>query len=216
MGSGIDGVVLALAVDGGGNVYAGGDSRRGTPAKNIAKWNGFRWSTLGSGTTCLYNTYCNLWDLAYGGSGNLYVGGKFREVAGALADGIARWTAADGGAISGPGAYTFYAGTLPVTIVVPPGRQGDLARINIQRFNKSHPNAISSLQTGYYWQIEGLNASGRTASGYTINLTLAAPGFTPDGDDQALSLQRRRHGMGLRGHFVYHQHDHPQRRHAVF
>ena len=61
---------------------------------------------------------------------------------------------ADGRAISGPGEYTFYVDNLPVMIVVPPGGQnGDLARINIQRFNKSHPNANTLLQTGYYLQI---------------------------------------------------------------
>ncbi len=83
-----------------------------------------------------------------------------------------------------PGTYTFYKDNLPVTIVVPPGGQGDLARIILQRFDKSHRQRQPSLQTGYYWQIEGLNASGRTASGYAVDLTLSAPGFTPDGNDQ--------------------------------
>ena len=47
--SGMDGYVSALAVDGGGNLYAGGVSTvGGAPANDIAKWNGFRWSTLGS------------------------------------------------------------------------------------------------------------------------------------------------------------------------
>ncbi len=74
------------------------------------------------------------------------------------ANNIARWTAADGRAIAGPGTYTFYTNNLPVTIVVPPGGQGDLARIILQRFDKSHTNASPALETGYYWQIEGLNA----------------------------------------------------------
>ena len=97
---------------------------------------------------------------------------------------VAKWTAADGRAISGPGSYTFYEDNLPVTIVVPSGGQGDLARIILQRFDRSHANAGPALQTGYYWQIEGLNASGRTASGYAVDLTLSAPGFTPDGNDR--------------------------------
>ena len=74
------------------------------------------------------------------------------------ASSIARWTAAESRSVAGPGAYTFYANNLPLTILVPLGGQGDLARINIQRFDRSHPHANSSLQTGYYWQIEGLNA----------------------------------------------------------
>ena len=124
------------------------------------------------------------WALAVGPDGSLYAGGGFTTAGGKPCARIARWTAADGRAISGPGTYTFYAHNLPVTIAVPPGGQGDLARINIQRFDKSHANATTPIQTGYYWQIEGLNASGGTASGYSVNLTLSAPGFTPDGDDK--------------------------------
>ena len=82
-------------------------------------------------------------------------------------------------AISGAGTYTFYTNNLPVTIVVPPDGQGDLARIILQRFDKSHANASPALQTGYYWQIEGLNASGRTASGYSVDLTLSARASPP-------------------------------------
>ena len=90
------------------------------------------------------------------------------------------WTAADGRAITGPGSYSFYANNLPVTVVVPPGGQGNLARINIQRFDKSYDDAPAPLQTDYYWQIEGLNASAAPASGYSVNLTLPVPGFIPD------------------------------------
>ena len=116
--------------------------------------------------------------------GNLYVGGQFTTAGGTSSANVARWTAADGRVITGPGSYTIYADNLPASIVVPPLGQGDLARINIQRFNKNHPAAAYALQTGYFWQIEGLNASGAAASGYSLNLTLSAPGFTPDGDDQ--------------------------------
>jgi len=44
--------VYALAVDGTGNVYAGGDfhtSAGGTSASRIAEWNGTIWSALGTG-----------------------------------------------------------------------------------------------------------------------------------------------------------------------
>ncbi len=117
------------------------------------------------------------------GGGNLYVGGHFTAAGGAAAP----HRPLDRGGWPGhprPGAYTFYTNNLPVTIVVPPGGQGDLARIILQRFDKSHTNASPALETGYYWQIEGLNAGGRMASGYSVDLTLSAPGFTPDGNDQ--------------------------------
>ncbi len=104
----------------------------------------------------------------------------------------------------------------PVTIVVPPGGQGDLARINIQRFDKSHPNASSSLQTGYYWQIEGLDASGGVASGYSVDLTFSAPGFTPDGDDQVCRYTGSGAAWDCAATSYTAQHDHPHRRHAAF
>ena len=42
--------VCALAVDGAGNLYAGGDftAAGGVAASNIAKWDGSAWSALGS------------------------------------------------------------------------------------------------------------------------------------------------------------------------
>ncbi len=100
-------------------------------------------------------------DLAVDGSGNLYAGGSFGIAGGKLSSYIARWTTADSRAIAGPGSYTFYTDNLPVTVVVPPDGQADLARINIQRFDKSYDNAPAPLQTGYFWDIEGLNAAAR-------------------------------------------------------
>ena len=47
----MNGTVLALAVDGAGNLYAGGGftSAGGVAANDIAKWDGSAWSALGSG-----------------------------------------------------------------------------------------------------------------------------------------------------------------------
>ncbi len=150
------------------------------PANRIAKWDGAGWNALAAGLNGFMS------GPGTGRGRQPLRRGRFTTAGNKASSYIARWTAAEGRSISGPGAYTFYANNLPVTIVVPPGGQGDLARINIQRFDKSHPNASSSLQTGYYWQIEGLNASGGAASGYSVDLTLSAPGFTPDGDDQVV------------------------------
>ena len=177
LGSGVYWGVEALAVDDGGNVYAAGPefiSADGIPVNRIAKWDGSSWSALGSGVND------GIHALAADKAGNLYAGGHFTAAGGKTSPFTARWTAADGRAISGPATYTFYAGNLPVTVLVPPDGQGDLARINIQRFNTSYPGALSPLLTGYYWQLEGLNGSGGIASGYMTSLTLPVPGFTPD------------------------------------
>lgn len=177
LGSSIYSGVYALAIDSGGNVYGAGPdftSADGVAVNHIAKWNGSAWSALGSGVND------DIHDMVADRGGNLYAGGHFTSAGGKTSTFTARWTAADGRAISGPATYTFYASSLPVTIVVPAGGQGDLARINIQRFNRSYPGAFVPLLTGYYWQIEGLDASGGLASGYSVNLTLPVPGFTPD------------------------------------
>jgi hypothetical protein len=180
----------ALAVDGADYVYACGsiDDAGGDPnIDHIAKWNGLAWSALGSG----FNSGSACYAMAYK-DGFVFTGG------GSLNGGawgmtppsnqrLGRWTAADGQDIAGTGDYVLYPPTttvtdsLPVTITV--ATQGDLARINIQRFDKSHDNATVPLQTGYYWEILGVNASGGAASGFTVTLTLPAPGFTPNSLD---------------------------------
>ena len=51
LGSGMNGIVHALAMDDAGNLYAGGDFAiaGGVAANHIAKWDGSTWSALGSG-----------------------------------------------------------------------------------------------------------------------------------------------------------------------
>jgi hypothetical protein len=68
---GLNGGAYTLAVDGNGNLYAGGEftTAGGVSARHVARWDG-TWSALGSG---LNNTVL---DLAVYGE-NLYVGGTF-------------------------------------------------------------------------------------------------------------------------------------------
>jgi len=77
--------VYALAVSG-SDLYAGGffTAAGGTPATNIAKWNGSSWSALGSGM----NRYVHA--LAVSGS-DLYAGGQFTNAGGTVANYIAKW-----------------------------------------------------------------------------------------------------------------------------
>ena len=77
---GIDYVARALAVDGAGNLYVGGEftSAGGVAANNIAKWDGSAWSALGSG---LGGSLTGVWALVVDGAGNLYAGGTFGYVA---------------------------------------------------------------------------------------------------------------------------------------
>jgi|GEM_PF-790024 len=85
--NGVSATVRALAVDGSGNVYAGGDftAAGGAAASYIAKWNGSSWSSLGTG----FNGSVNA--LAVDGSGNVYTGGAFTQAGGTAASNIAKW-----------------------------------------------------------------------------------------------------------------------------
>jgi hypothetical protein len=88
------GYVRALAVDGSGNVYAGGyfTTAGGVAGTNcIAKWNGSIWSALGTGM----NTGGFVRALAVDGSGNVYAGGAFSSAGGVSANRIAKWRSAN-------------------------------------------------------------------------------------------------------------------------
>ena len=105
VGSGIDGdpsvwdwipYVEALAVDGSGNLYAGGHftTAGGVTAKNIAKWDGTGWSALGTGMWGIEEEdvwWLAVYALAVDGLGNLYAGGDFTTAGGVMANCIARW-----------------------------------------------------------------------------------------------------------------------------
>ena len=101
LGSGMGGtfppLVSALAVfdDGSGPaLYAGGrfTSAGGVAANDIAKWNGTRWSALGSGIDG--GPFTNVSALAVFDDGSgpaLYTGGDFTTAGGVAADYIAKW-----------------------------------------------------------------------------------------------------------------------------
>jgi hypothetical protein len=167
LGSGMNGEVMALALDRAGNLYAGGGFTLagGVLANYIAKWDGSRWSALGSAVGGGISA------LAVDGIGNVYAGGYFTSAGGKPSYYFARWTAAvvECG-LSAGGSHTLYAGNLPVTVNV--SVPGTLECIAVQRFNKSHPDAGKSLQTGYYWEIAGMDSNGAPAAGFTVDLTL--------------------------------------------
>jgi hypothetical protein len=79
--------VDALAIDGSGNLYAGGSFTKasGVSVNYIAKWDGSAWFPLGSGMDGSVNA------LAIDKSGNLYAGGWFQYAGGVSANSIAKW-----------------------------------------------------------------------------------------------------------------------------
>jgi LPXTG-site transpeptidase (sortase) family protein len=87
LGSGINGTVFAVGVDGYENLYAGGQftSAGGVSANRVAMWDGSAWRALGVGTNN------DVLAIAVDGSGNLYVGGSFTSAGGVPANYIAMW-----------------------------------------------------------------------------------------------------------------------------
>ena len=100
LGGGIDTSfgIIALTVhdDGTGEaLYAGGEftTAGGTPASNVAKWDGSTWSALGSGM----NSYVQaLTPYDAGGGAALYVGGDFTTAGGMSSAYFAAWSCATG------------------------------------------------------------------------------------------------------------------------
>lgn len=87
LGSGIDGRVLALAVDSTGTLYAGGEftlAESNQPC-NIARWDGAAWYPLGTGVKGTVSA------ITIDRSGELYCGGTFDSSGSVRARNIARW-----------------------------------------------------------------------------------------------------------------------------
>ncbi|MDO7849557.1 hypothetical protein Q5H92_24555 [Hymenobacter sp. M29] len=84
------GAVLALAVAGNGDVYAGGRFTQagGVTANRVAKWNGSVWSALGTGFADR-NDVVNA--LAIASNGDVYAGGSFTQTGGVTTANVAKW-----------------------------------------------------------------------------------------------------------------------------
>ena len=91
--NGVNGIVYAIAANG-NDVYVGGEFTRfvdtyGTWAYHIAKWNGSKWSVLGSDT--VNGVLGDVYAIAVNGN-DVYVGGAFTQLAdGTKANHIAKW-----------------------------------------------------------------------------------------------------------------------------
>jgi hypothetical protein len=161
LGSGMDNWVDALAVDGSGNLYAGGSfiAAGGVPASRIARWDGTSWSPLGSGMND------DVLALAVDGDGYLYAGGWFTTAGGVAANYIARWDGASWaalgsgvngavGALAVDGSGNLYAGGFLTTA-------GGVPANRIARWDGASWAALGSgMSEGEYCSVAALAADG--------------------------------------------------------
>ncbi len=95
LGNGLNsysGSVLALAVAGNGDVYAGGSFTQAngiSRAGFVEKWNGTAWVSLGTADNGLLSTA--VYALAIAGNGDVYAGGGFTYIGGTPANFVAKW-----------------------------------------------------------------------------------------------------------------------------
>ncbi len=90
-------IVWDLEIDKTGNLFVGGDFTAvdNILTRGIAVWDGDKWEVPGGGVDkvvgCLDLTLDDVFAIHANDSGEVYIGGNFREVGGVVANGIAKW-----------------------------------------------------------------------------------------------------------------------------
>lgn len=122
LGTGVNNIVTALAVDDEGRLYAGGEftAAGGKTVKRLAMWDGAAWNNVGGGVSNA-NQYDTLYVNSLLADGDfLYVGGRFDRVGlGTVANSVARYdTAAQTWSTLSGGVTTCHGcgGTSPGTV----------------------------------------------------------------------------------------------------
>ncbi len=145
-GSGGPGVVAGVTVMPNGDVVASGSFAvaGGSPASNIARWNGSSWSALGAGVDAL--EYPGVFAAVVLPNGDLVVGGTFTTAGGAPAAGIARWNGTNWSGLGSGVTYGFSDARVRALAVSPAGEllvgglfsaAGGIAASGIAKWNGS-------------------------------------------------------------------------------
>jgi trimeric autotransporter adhesin len=164
--AGLIGGVHALAVDGQGRVYVGGDFTQagGVSANNVARFDPATnsWSALGAGVSFSLGSGGEVNALAIDGQGRVYVGGRFAQAGEVSANNVARfdpatnsWSALGTGANNGVSDTSFSERVNALAIdrqgrVYVGGqftRAGEVSANNVARFDPQ-ANSWSALGTG--------------------------------------------------------------------
>ena len=169
------GSVFALALNLGGEVYVGGYfvQAGGSAASNIAKWNGGSWRTLGGGLVGGNGVNSEVFAVAVAGNGDVYVGGRFRQVGGVAANRVAKWngttwSSLGSGATRGLNAAVVYALAVSSTGDVYMG--GDFAEADGIITNKV------AKWSGGAWSALGAGSNAGVSGGDVLALAVAGNG----------------------------------------
>ncbi|HEY3319014.1 MAG TPA: MBG domain-containing protein [Planctomycetota bacterium] len=164
--AGADRQVNALAVDGNGNLYAGGMFvvMHDKVVNYVAKWDGSSWSPLGSGMNDA------VWALAVDGSGNVYAGGDFTTAGGVSANYVAKWNGSSWSAL-GSG-MNLYGSVYSLSVdgsgsVYAGGRFTAAGGVSANRIAKWDGSSWSALGSGMNNSVNALtvDASGSVYAG---------------------------------------------------
>jgi len=185
LGSGIAGGLLAnvfaLAVATDGTLYVGGSftTAGGSPAANVAQWDGEAWSAVGSGLT---GPGANVLALSLDAGGTLYAGGRFTTSGEASVPRVARWNgeawASLGAGVAGESS--------PAVFAFAPGSDGGLTVAGVFETVDAEPaNNVARWLPATTSAEEGLAADGALALSVspnpareraTLRVQLLAPG----------------------------------------
>jgi hypothetical protein len=142
--NGIAGSVSALGVAGNGELYVSGQFLQagGVAANRIARWSGNAWSTLGTGTTNGI-TGSFILAMAVTTTGEVYIGGEFRQANGVPVSNVAQWNGTAWNTM-GPASARGVNGTIYTLAVAPNGdvyaggdftQAGGVLATNVARWN---------------------------------------------------------------------------------
>jgi len=195
----VNGVVLASAVDGAGNLYIGGEFTLRGVAANIAKWNGSTWSPLGSGLGGELDAPVNVWALTASGT-NLYVGGNFTRAGGVEATNIAKWDGSAWSALGsgvGGGYYIYPPYPMVSSVAVSGSNVYAAGEFGIARWDGNNWSALGSRVNDMVWALAASGSNLYAGGAFTKVGGIAANGIAK-WDGSAWSAL----GLGVNGGVV--------------
>ena len=156
--------VRALALDDGGNLYAGGRFNRagGVSANRIAKWDGSSWSALGSGigSAGTYYDGTSVNALAIDSSGNVYAAGNFSTAGGGSANRIAKWDGSSWSTLGSGMSSTVYALAVDGSNLYAGGYFTTAGGVVVNRIAKWDGSSWSALGSGMGSTVYALAVNG--------------------------------------------------------